>query len=63
MMRMLNVAPICCPVGFSEEIMAIFFTKKSQIHTENNKNPKNFPLFKDFMLFSQFFYELCGLER
>ena len=41
---------ICCPVGFSEEIIAVF-EKKSQIDTENDKNPKTFQFLIKFMHF------------
>ena len=39
---MLNMALIRCPVGFSEEVIAVFNWKKSRIDTENDKNPKIF---------------------
>ena len=31
---------MCCPVGFSEEFIAIFQVKMSQIDTKNDKKPK-----------------------
>ena len=42
MLKMLNMALISCPVGFSEEIIAVFQMQKSQIDTENEKKPKDF---------------------
>ena len=42
MLEMLNMTLIRCPVGFSEEIIAVFHMKKSQIDTENDKIPKIF---------------------
>ena len=41
MLRTLNMARICCAVGFSEKIIAFSKLRRSQIDTENNKkNPK-----------------------
>ena len=57
------MALLCCPVGFSEKIIAVLQMKKSQIDAKNKKNPKNFPLFQDFMHFFQNFDELCELEH
>ena len=51
--EMLNMALIRRPVGFSEEIIAVFKMKKSQIDTENDKNPKIF-LFQSFHAFFHF---------
>ena len=42
MLKTLNMAGISCPVGFSEETIAVFYMKKSQIDTEIDKNPKVF---------------------
>ena len=46
MLKTLNMALVRCPVGFSEEINAILQMKKSQIDTENDKNPQNLPFFE-----------------
>ena len=59
---MLNMALIPCPVRFSKEIIAVFKMKKSQIDTENDKNPK-ISIFQRFdALFSRYFERLCGLS-
>ena len=39
MLKTINMVQVCCPVGVSEEIMAVFYLKKSQIDTENDKSP------------------------
>ena len=44
MLKTLNMALIRCPVGISEEMIAVFQKKKSQIDIENDKNPQNFNL-------------------
>ena len=49
------MALLRCPVGFSEEMIAAFQMKKSQINTENDKHPKNFPFYKVFRNFSSDF--------
>ena len=51
MLEMLKMAPSCCPVGSSEEIIAVFPLKKSQIDTQNDKNPKIFPFSKILCIF------------
>ena len=51
MLRTLNMARICCPVGFSEKIIAFSKWKRSQIDTENNKKTQNFPFFNFFNAF------------
>ena len=38
----LNMALTCCPVGFSEDIIAVFIMTKSQIVTKCDKNSKTF---------------------
>ena len=44
-----------CSVCFSEELIAVFKSKKSQICTELDKKTQNFPIFKVFMqLLSKF---------
>ena len=44
-----NKEQICCPVGFSEELIAVFKLKKTQIITEFDKKPKFFQFLKSFM--------------
>ena len=60
MWETLNMALLCCPVGFSEVIIAVFQLKKSQIDTKNDETPKNFPIFKAF---SAFFSKFQNLDR
>ena len=40
------MAQIRYPVGFSEKIIAVFSMNKSHVGTENDKEPKFFPLSK-----------------
>ena len=42
MLQMVNLALIRCPVGFSENIIAVFLLKKSQVDNKNDENPKSF---------------------
>ena len=44
---------MCCPVRFSEELIAIFLVKLSQIDTENDKNPKVFQFSLSVSFFSK----------
>ena len=46
MLERLKMALICCPVGFSEKITAVFHMKKSQKDTGNDKSPKIFQFSK-----------------
>ena len=59
MLKTLNMALVCCPVGFSEEIIAVFPPKKSQFDTKNSKI-FHFPKF--LRIFCQIFDRLRGLE-
>ena len=52
MLKMFNMEHIRCPAGFYEEII-VFWLKKSQINTENDKKPKS----------SQFLSLLCNLYQ
>ena len=54
MLKTLNMALVCRPVGLSEEIIAVFEMKKSQIDTENDKNPISFLFSKVLCNFSKF---------
>ena len=51
MLKLLNMALICCPIVLARDITAVFELKISQIDTENNKNPKTFHILKFFCLF------------
>ena len=62
MLKTLNMALIRCPVGFSEEITAVFFVKKSQIDTETDKIPKTLMFSKFLRIFRQIFDRLRELE-
>ena len=55
MFKTLNMAGIRCPVGFSEELSAVFKVKKSQVGTEMDKKPKRFKLSKFLGSFCQIF--------
>ena len=63
MLKLLNMALIVCPIGFSEAIVADFCMKRSQVDTENDKNLKIFQLSKISFVFPQVFDGLFGLER
>ena len=54
MLKTINMVQVCCRVGISEEIMAVFYLKKSQIDTENDKSPKIF----HFSMFLRIFRQL-----
>ena len=49
--------------SLSEEFIASFLMKTSQIVTGKDKNPKKFPILKDFMHFFQVFAGLHQVER
>ena len=53
MLKMINMALIRCPVGFRffRRYKCCFLNEKSQIDTENDKNPKLFQFSKDFQTF------------
>ena len=55
MLKTLDMALIRCPVGFSEELVAIFKMKMSQIDTENDKNHKVFQFSKILLIFINIF--------
>ena len=61
-LKTLNMVLIRLPVGFSEEIIAVFQMKKSQIDTENDKNPKIFHFSKFLRIFRRILDRLRGLE-
>ena len=54
MLKTLKVALICCPLGFSEEMSAVFQMKQAQIDSENDKNPKIFQFAKISCIFPKF---------
>ena len=51
---------MCCPVCFYEELLVVLFSEMSQIDTENDKKPKNFPIFRDFMHLSIFLIDFVN---
>ena len=52
--KKVNNKKICCPVGFSKELNAVFKVKMSKINTENDKKPKNFQFPKFLCILSKF---------
>ena len=40
-----------CPVGFSEEFIAVFLVKVSQIETETDKKPENYQFLEALCIF------------
>ena len=52
--KRVNKERMCRPVDFSEEFVAVFIVKMSQIDTEDDKNPK----FSNFQSFYAFFVEV-----
>ena len=42
---------MCCPVGFSEDFIAVFLMKMSRIKTKNAKKPKVFSFSKCLCIF------------
>ena len=42
---------------------AVFYVKKSQVDTENGKNPEIFQFSEVLCIFFQIFDRLCGLKR
>ena len=55
MLKMLNMALPRCPVRFSDKMVAVFQIKMSQIYTESDENPKNFPFSNISCIFFQTF--------
>ena len=51
MLKTLNMVLVRCPVGFSEEMMAVFQKKKFQIDTGNDKKLKIFQFSKFLCIF------------
>ena len=62
MLKTINKSPNRCPVGFYEEIIAVFWMKKSQINTVNYKKPKKSQFLSILCNFNQIFDRLRGLE-
>ena len=53
--KRVNKEQVCCPVDFSEELIAVFKLKKTRIRTEFDKKRKVFQFSKNFMhLLSKF---------
>ena len=48
MLETLNMVLVCCPVGFSEEIMAVFGLKKVSCRLRKRLKSKKFPFFNVF---------------
>ena len=46
---------MCCPVGYSEEFIAVFAVKMSQIDTEKDKNHKTFQFLTIVSIFFSIF--------
>ena len=64
MLKTFNMALIRCPAGFSEEIIAVFQLKENlKLPPKKTKNPKFYPILKNFVHFSNIFDGLCGLKR
>ena len=63
MLEMLNMESICCTVGFSEKIIAVFCLKKSQTDTEIDKNPIIFQFSKKLCILFQISDGICELQR
>ena len=63
MWKPLDMALLRCPVGFSEEIVAVIQMKKSQFDTENDKNHKTLHFSKFLRNFRQIFDRLRGSTR
>ena len=61
MLKTLNMTLFRRPVRFSEEIIAVFHMKKSQIDTEKDKNPKSFHFSMLSRIFLQIFINFRGL--
>ena len=61
MLETINMVQVCCPVGVSEEIMAVFL-KKSLNLTPKMTNVPKFSVFQSFDAFFVKFWRLRGLE-
>ena len=60
--KKVNKENLCCPVGFSEELISVFEVKRSQIDTENDKKSKVVLFSKFLCICCQSFDKLRGLE-
>ena len=63
MLKTLNMALIRCPAGVSDEIIAVFQIEKSQIDTENDKEPQNLHFLKFLRIFHRIFESLREFEK
>ena len=61
MLKTINLVQVCCPVGVSEEIMAVLFEKSLNLTPKMTKVPK-FSIFQSFYAFFVKFWRLRGLE-
>ena len=50
-LKRVNKEKMCCPTSFSDEFIAVFLVKMSQIITETYKNPKTFQYSKFLFIF------------
>ena len=62
MLKTINMVQVCCPVGVSEEIMAVFYLKKSLNLTPKMTKVPKFSVFQSFYAFFVKFWRLRGLE-
>ena len=64
MLKKFNMALIRCPVGLSEEIVAVFWMKKSQIDTEIDKL-ENIQFLTVLCIFPKFLTKFvdCNIEK
>ena len=61
MLKTINIVQVCCPVGVSEEIMAVSFEKSLKLTPKMTKVPK-FSIFQSLYAFFVKFWRLRGLE-
>ena len=54
MLETLNMSSLRCPVGLSDEIIAVFLMKTYQIDTENDKNAKDSSFRSLYAIFVKF---------
>ena len=51
MLKTFTKLTVCCPVVFKDEIVSVFWLKKSQLDTEIDKNLKIIQISKFFAVF------------
>ena len=62
MLKTINMVHVCCSVGVSEEIMAVFYLKKSLNLTPKMTKVPKFSILQSFYAFFVKFWRLRGLE-